>query len=385
MPFFQEQERRRENGSDLKRVGKSDAIAELVHSKRRLSVENEELHKTVEMSDSTNTHLLEENVALKSQIKRIQHTMAQAASIREELEEIRGALKKKKIMNTKLEMVIKQLEKKNEMLTGKINSLTDEEGKMFLQRQADQKKINQLNATVHELEVQLEELKVILLAKEELVAKNDCTIAQLNCSLDEYTTVTQDLRQKLKSLQDLLGDTQQEAVLQGEGDVFQGVRGTEVSPVLGCYSLEFEIAECEKQIQPENKVIPEKSIWGKELPPVQKLAKMAIPLDDTVGGENSGLAKLPRALYEDRTSLREPSFSYKKSLHQQFERVYHYALPISLVGLSLLCIYSLLLPAFMPASQGECGASTCRLSMWRNFWYFLVPQWGLRHMIPPPV
>ncbi|RXM28231.1 hypothetical protein EOD39_0582 [Acipenser ruthenus] len=119
-------------------VGKSDAIAELVHSKRRLSVENEELHKTVEMSDSTNTHLLEENVALKSQIKR-----------------------------------------------------------------------------------------------------------------------------------------------QGEGDVFQGVRGTEVSPVLGCYSLEFEIAECEK--------------------------------------------------------------------------------------------------------QGECGASTCRLSMWRNFWYFLVPQWGLRHMIPPPV
>lgn len=30
--------------------------------------------------------------------------------------------------------------------------------------------------------------------------------------------------------------------------MFQGVRGTEVSPVLGCYSLEFEIAECEKQV-----------------------------------------------------------------------------------------------------------------------------------------
>ncbi|XP_041120739.1 uncharacterized protein LOC121323635 [Polyodon spathula] len=188
-----------------------------------------------------------------------------------------------------------------------------------------------------------------------------------------------DLRQKLKSLQDLLGDTQQEAVLQGEDDVFQGVHGTAVSPVLGCYSLEFEIAECEEQIQPENNVIPEKSIWGKDLPPVQKLAKMAMPLDNTVGGEKCN--PNPRALYEDRTSLREPSFSYKKSLRQQFERVYHYALPISLVGLSLLCIYRLLLPA----SQGECGASTCRLSMWRNFWYLLVPQWGLRHMIPPPV
>ncbi|KAJ8397583.1 hypothetical protein AAFF_G00438590 [Aldrovandia affinis] len=151
---------------------------------------------------------------------RMRQAMDDAKQLMDELEETRGSLSEQAKAKGKLETNIKQLEKEKEMLKYQLETLTNEMSKMS-DRQIDKKKIIHLSSLLHDLQQEMEEARLTVDQKVEVIQKKDFQIEQLESSLAEYSLIVQDLKEKLKDLEDQLA----EALIAGEGS-FQDMDGT---------------------------------------------------------------------------------------------------------------------------------------------------------------
>ncbi|XP_069053501.1 myosin heavy chain, cardiac muscle isoform-like isoform X2 [Lepisosteus oculatus] len=320
------------NESNLSMASKSYNMAELVHARNRLAEENAEIQKSIEMTEETNAQLRSENTALKKQVKSIKQSILQAEELGVELEEVRSALSESSITNTKLKMSVKQLERENEILKDKIDCVTDEMDNMLSEREVDKKKIIHLGSMLKVLENQLEEERLALNQKDEIVLKKDFVIEQLKNSLSEYSSVVQDLRDKVKDLQNQLAEMQQEAALNAESVASGGFNDNVASEP----SLGYELEQCTKE------------------------AKIDEEADDF------GIVSGP----------------FRSRLWQRCVRLKTAALSAGLLGLGFLLplgVYT----ALMPTVQSHLGAP-CSDSLWNAARHYLKPYCSLSHVTPPP-
>ncbi|KAI1891315.1 hypothetical protein AGOR_G00142530 [Albula goreensis] len=128
-----------------------------------------------------------------------------AKQLMEELEETRGSLTEQAKVKAKLETSVKQLEKENEILKYQVEALTNEMSNTS-ERQIDKEKIIHLSSLLLELQQDMEETRLTLAHKEEVIEKKDFQIEQLESSQAEYSLIVQrsiSLCEELKLVQDV--------------------------------------------------------------------------------------------------------------------------------------------------------------------------------------
>ncbi|XP_035269053.1 inositol 1,4,5-triphosphate receptor associated 2-like isoform X1 [Anguilla anguilla] len=208
------------NSSDLSMEGESDVVTKLVHAQNCLKKINAELQETVDVTEDSNAILRSENSMLRNQVKGMRQAVDNAKQLMDEVEEMRGSLAELAKAKGKLETIIKQMEKENEMLKNQLETLTNEMCNTS-ERQIDKEKIIHLSSLLQDLEKDMERTRLTLDHKEEVIQKKDFQIEQLESSQAEYSLIVQDLKEKLKDLEDQLA----EALITGEGS-FQDLDGT---------------------------------------------------------------------------------------------------------------------------------------------------------------
>ncbi|XP_031690971.1 golgin IMH1-like isoform X3 [Oncorhynchus kisutch] len=201
--LYVSEEERILNSADLSSEERRDVLAELVYSRSRLKQLNSELQRTVEVADDNNTLLRTENTALRNQVKGMKQSIHDAEQLMDELEEIRSLLVEKDDATGNLEAYIKQLEKEKEILEDQIETIGSEMSRIIPDRATDKKKIVNLSQALQALQ-------------------KDFVVEQLGQSLTEYSSIAQDLKEKMKDLQSQLA----EALINGGEGGYMALDGT---------------------------------------------------------------------------------------------------------------------------------------------------------------
>ncbi|XP_045558601.1 golgin IMH1 isoform X2 [Salmo salar] len=220
--LYVSEEERILNSADLSAEERSDVLAELVYSRSRLKQLNSELQRTVELADDNNTVLRTENAALRNQVKGMKQSIHDAEQLMDELEEIRSLSAEKDGATGNLESYIKQLEKEKEILEDQIETIGSEMSRIIPDRATDKKKIADLSQALQALQLRLEESRLTLDQRYEVIHKKDFVVEQLEQSLIEYSSITQDLKEKMKDLESQLA----EALVNGGEGRYMALDGT---------------------------------------------------------------------------------------------------------------------------------------------------------------
>ncbi|XP_048868308.1 uncharacterized protein LOC125740748 isoform X2 [Brienomyrus brachyistius] len=215
---------------------KDVVLEELVHSRSWLNEVNAELQKSVDLAEVNITTLRSEMGFLRSQVKSMEWSVAEAEELTEELEEVRAHLAQQGVANSALQMTIRRLEKENESLKEHIESVTAKMACMLPQTEMDKERFASLRGDLQLLQDQMDEMRLALLVKEELIQKKDFMIEELESSLDEYAIIAQDLKEKIRELE----QHQEEAVICSSG-AFQPFNGMFSPPTAPCVCLSHEL------------------------------------------------------------------------------------------------------------------------------------------------
>ncbi|XP_045077170.1 myosin-11 isoform X1 [Coregonus clupeaformis] len=220
--LYVSEEERILNSADLSSEERRDVLAELVYSRSRLKQLNSELQRTVDVADDSNTLLRTENTALRNQVKGMKQSIHESEQLMDELEEIRSLLVEKDDATGNLEAYIKQLEKEKEILEDQIETIGSEMSRIIPDRATDKKKITNLSQALQALQLQLEESRLALDHRDEVICKKDFVVEQLEQSLTEYSSIAQDLKEKMKDLESQLA----EALVNGGEGGYMALDGT---------------------------------------------------------------------------------------------------------------------------------------------------------------
>ncbi|XP_036799697.1 golgin IMH1 isoform X3 [Oncorhynchus mykiss] len=240
-----------------------DVLAELVYSRSRLKQLNSELQRTVEVADDNNTLLRTENTALRNQVKGMKQSIHDAEQLMDELEEIRSLLVEKDDATGNLEAYIKQLEKEKEILEDQIETIGSEMSRIIPDRATDKKKIVNLSQALQALQLRLEESRLALDHRDEVLRKKDFVVEQLGQSLTEYSSIAQDLKEKMKDLQSQLA----EALINGGEGGYMSLDGTLSAATQRSISLAEELGllpcmmeDSSDEVQREEKIEEEQRV-----------------------------------------------------------------------------------------------------------------------------
>ncbi|CDQ88198.1 unnamed protein product, partial [Oncorhynchus mykiss] len=240
-----------------------DVLAELVYSRSRLKQLNSELQRTVEIADDNNTLLRTENTALRNQVKGMKQSIHDAEQLMDELEEIRSLLVEKDDATGNLEAYIKQLEKEKEILEDQIETIGSEMSRIIPDRATDKKKIVNLSQALQALQLRLEESRLALDHRDEVLRKKDFVVEQLGQSLTEYSSIAQDLKEKMKDLQSQLA----EALINGGEGGYMSLDGTLSAATQRSISLAEELGllpcmmeDSSDEVQREEKIEEEQRV-----------------------------------------------------------------------------------------------------------------------------
>ncbi|XP_024272108.1 golgin IMH1-like isoform X4 [Oncorhynchus tshawytscha] len=240
-----------------------DVLAELVYSRSRLKQLNSELQRTVEVADDNNTLLRTENTALRNQVKGMKQSIHDAEQLMDELEEIRSLLVEKDDATGNLEAYIKQLEKEKEILEDQIETIGSEMSRIIPDRATDKKKIVNLSQALQALQLRLEESRLALDHRDEVLRKKDFVVEQLGQSLTEYSSIAQDLKEKMKDLQSQLA----EALINGGEGGYMALDGTLSAATQRSISLAEELGllpcmmeDSSDEVQREEKIEEEQRV-----------------------------------------------------------------------------------------------------------------------------
>ncbi|XP_064011992.1 inositol 1,4,5-triphosphate receptor associated 2 isoform X3 [Pogoniulus pusillus] len=190
-------------------------VADLQYKNQKLQEENHKLKLTLEAMDETNNKLLADNEDLRQQTKSIQHSVLQAKSLEEELEEVKTKLN---LSEEKREQILcqnKQLEKENQSLIIKITSLQEENIRNSMETDGLQKKIVELSKDAAELEVQAHIYESTVVNKEASLVQKEQAIKELKLTVVECSSIIETLRAEKKKLLENMQHMQQELILNG--------------------------------------------------------------------------------------------------------------------------------------------------------------------------
>ncbi|KAK3515492.1 hypothetical protein QTP70_023611 [Hemibagrus guttatus] len=187
--------------------------AKLLHSNSCLRTLYTDLQKVVEMTEDSNMLLRTENNDLKNQIRSMKQSIQNVQPLVNELEDIRAAKTEKDQICDAIEASLKELVKENETLRQQIETLTSETSSFILKREQQEKELTNLSCVLRALQQQLEENRLHLEQKDELINQRDFVIEQLKDSVSEYININQDMKEKLKDLEEQLAL----ALVSGEG------------------------------------------------------------------------------------------------------------------------------------------------------------------------
>ncbi|XP_055784406.1 trichohyalin-like [Salvelinus fontinalis] len=261
--LYVSEEERILNSADLSSEERRDVLAELVYSRSRLKQLNSELQRTVEVADDNNTLLRTENTALRNQVKGMKQSIHDAEQLMDELEEIRSLLVEKDDATGNLEAYIKQLEKEKEILEDQIETIGSEMSRIIPDRATDKKKIVNLSQALQALQLRLEESRLALDHRDEVLRKKDFVVEQLEQSLTEYSSIAQDLKEKMKDLQSQLA----EALVNGGEGGYMALDGTLSEATQRSISLAEELGllpcmmeDSSDEVQREEKIEEEQRV-----------------------------------------------------------------------------------------------------------------------------
>ncbi|XP_018596847.1 uncharacterized protein LOC108927782 isoform X2 [Scleropages formosus] len=203
----------------------------------RLKKMNEDLQKSLDIAEDFNTCLRSENMELKNQVRSMKQSMQEAEQLTDELEVMRSCLEERAAVITKLEAYVKLLEKETKALREQHELFSSEICSILPEREMDKKKIFGLISHLHSLQQQMDETTLALEQKDELIQKKDVLIEHLESSLAEHSSITKDLKEKIKDLEYQLTEAQ----IHSSGGGFQFFDGTFSPPVTCCVSLAEEL------------------------------------------------------------------------------------------------------------------------------------------------
>ncbi|KAJ7997741.1 hypothetical protein DPEC_G00215270 [Dallia pectoralis] len=189
------------NFADMTSEERLDVWAELMFSQRKLKQSVSELQKALEVADESYTVLHAENAVLCIQNQRMKQTISEAEKLTDELEDMRTLLSEKDEAMSNLMRYTQKLEQAKVSLVEQIETITDEMSSIALTRDIDNKKMADLNNYHRSLQVHLEEARVTMAQTEEVVLKKDFAHEQLERSLIEYTSIIQDLKERITALE----------------------------------------------------------------------------------------------------------------------------------------------------------------------------------------
>ncbi|XP_062336404.1 protein KASH5-like isoform X2 [Osmerus eperlanus] len=178
-----------------------NVISELIYSQDKLKQLNVELQHSVELADEQNTSLHTENTALSHQLKSLKQAMHDAEKLGDELEDLRRAAAEMDVTISTQGNRIRQLERENKALKAQYENINSEMSCILPERAKNKSKIAKLSNALQALQQQLEEHRLSLDKNSYDLHEKTMIIEHLESSLEEYTTIVQELKKKNKHLE----------------------------------------------------------------------------------------------------------------------------------------------------------------------------------------
>ncbi|XP_048123014.1 uncharacterized protein LOC125309936 isoform X1 [Alosa alosa] len=208
------------NSSNLN-IDEKICLVDLLHCKTRQMKINADLQNVLYAHEDSNANLELENKSLKDQIKSMKPSVLDGGKLVHNMDDIHAALAEKERATRSLMANIRKLEKENKTMYGQIAAINDEISAILPKRETDQKKITDLSQIVQTLEQKLQEKRLQLAERDEIIHQRDCMIDSQKASLMELNTTGEQLKSNIKDL-----ESQWEFEVVTEGGSFLNLDGS---------------------------------------------------------------------------------------------------------------------------------------------------------------
>ncbi|XP_014344271.1 protein KASH5 [Latimeria chalumnae] len=230
-------------------LGTADLISnieDLEQANRKLAEQNAKLQATVEGSEEANAHLSEEISNLKGKLKSSQHALQQARSVAEELEDLKGIVKRLEERKQGLQTHNWQLEKDHQSLSVQLESLQEENCRLRAERECGKRRTEELLTNTAELKNQLYEAQTLACSREVLLLLKINQEEEMKMRVEEYSSIIQELKAEIQRLQEQLNQTYEDPTdgCSEEGTAFSS---SPVFAVTALQSLHMEIEQIQRK------------------------------------------------------------------------------------------------------------------------------------------
>ncbi|XP_042825126.1 protein KASH5 isoform X3 [Panthera tigris] len=197
------------------------SLEDLELSNRRLAGENAKLQRSVETAEEGSARLGEEIAALRKQLRSTQQALQCAKAVDEELEDLKTLAKSLEEQNRSLLAQARQTEKEQQHLVAEMETLQEENGKLLAERDRVKRRSEELATEKDALKVeplppaiftsfshsglrQLFECERLICQRDAVLSERTQHAESLAKTLEEYRTMTQELRLEISHLEEQL-------------------------------------------------------------------------------------------------------------------------------------------------------------------------------------
>uniref|UniRef100_A0A8C8WSZ9 KASH domain containing 5 n=1 Tax=Panthera leo TaxID=9689 RepID=A0A8C8WSZ9_PANLE len=180
------------------------SLEDLELSNRRLAGENAKLQRSVETAEEGSARLGEEIAALRKQLRSTQQALQCAKAVDEELEDLKTLAKSLEEQNRSLLAQARQTEKEQQHLVAEMETLQEENGKLLAERDGVKRRSEELATEKDALKRQLFECERLICQRDAVLSERTQHAENLAKTLEEYRTMTQELRLEISHLEEQL-------------------------------------------------------------------------------------------------------------------------------------------------------------------------------------
>ncbi|XP_053761593.1 protein KASH5 isoform X6 [Panthera pardus] len=180
------------------------SLEDLELSNRRLAGENAKLQRSVETAEEGSARLGEEIAALRKQLRSTQQALQCAKAVDEELEDLKTLAKSLEEQNRSLLAQARQTEKEQQHLVAEMETLQEENGKLLAERDGVKRRSEELATEKDALKRQLFECERLICQRDAVLSERTQHAESLAKTLEEYRTMTQELRLEISHLEEQL-------------------------------------------------------------------------------------------------------------------------------------------------------------------------------------
>ncbi|XP_042775155.1 protein KASH5 isoform X7 [Panthera leo] len=178
------------------------SLEDLELSNRRLAGENAKLQRSVETAEEGSARLGEEIAALRKQLRSTQQALQCAKAVDEELEDLKTLAKSLEEQNRSLLAQARQTEKEQQHLVAEMETLQEENGKLLAERDGVKRRSEELATEKDALK--LFECERLICQRDAVLSERTQHAESLAKTLEEYRTMTQELRLEISHLEEQL-------------------------------------------------------------------------------------------------------------------------------------------------------------------------------------